>query len=115
MGTVFEKVCKQFLLLNRDRLPFTITKLGRWWHKDKEIDVVALNEESKEICFFECKYSALKFKDALDLIAELKNKSGYVDWNTSKRKENFGMIAKKIADKERLRKEGYFVFDFDDF
>ncbi len=49
LGTVFEKVCKQFLLLNRDRLPFTFTKLGRWWHKDKEIDVVALDEESKEI------------------------------------------------------------------
>ena len=72
MGTVFEKVCKQFLLLNRDRLPFTITKLGRWWHKD-------------------------------------------VDWNCGKRKEHFGRIAKKIADKERLRKEGYFIFDFDDF
>jgi AAA+ ATPase superfamily predicted ATPase len=76
MGTVFEKVCKQFLLLNRDRLPFTFTKLGRWWHKDKEIDVVALNEESKE---------------------------------------HFGLIAKQIEGKERLKKEGYFVFDFDDF
>jgi len=112
---IFEKVCKPFLLLNRDRLPFTFTKIGRWWHNDKEIDVVALNEESKEIGFFECKYSTLKFKDALDLIAELKNKSGYVDWNTNKRKEHFGLIAKKIEGKERLRKEGYFVFDFDDF
>jgi AAA+ ATPase superfamily predicted ATPase len=26
-------------------LPFLFTKLGRWWHKDKEIDLVALNEE----------------------------------------------------------------------
>ena len=51
----------------------------------------------------------------MDILAELKNKSRYVDWNTSKRKENFGLIAKKIADKERLRKEGYSVFDFDDF
>ena len=51
----------------------------------------------------------------MDILAELKNKSGYVDWNTSKRKEHFGVIAKKIVDKERLRKEGYSVFDFDDF
>jgi len=112
---IFEKICKQFLLLNRDTLPFTFTKIGRWWHKDKEIDVVALNEESKEIGFFECEYTTLKFKDALDIIAELKKKSRYVDWNTSKRKEHFGVIAKKIADKYRLRKEGYIVFDFDDF
>ena len=54
MGTVFEKVCKQFLFLQRDTLPFTFTKIGRWWHKDKEIVVVALDEESKEIGFFEC-------------------------------------------------------------
>jgi AAA+ ATPase superfamily predicted ATPase len=26
-------------------LPFLFTKLGRWWHKDKEIDLVPLNEE----------------------------------------------------------------------
>ena len=115
MGTVFEKVCKQFLLLNRDRLPFTFTKIGRWWHKDKEIDIVTRNEESKEIGFFECKYSSLKFRAALAILAELKNKSGYVDWNTSKRKEYSGVIAKKIEGKERLRKECYIVFDFDDF
>ena len=49
------------------------------------------------------------------ILAELKKKSRYVDWNTHKRKEHFGVIAKKIEGKERLRKEGYFVFDFDDF
>ena len=115
MLLIFEKVCKQFLLLNRDRLPFTITKIGRWWHKDKEIDIVALDEESKEIGFFECKYRTLKTKDARDILAELNKKSRYVDWNLNKRKEYSGLIAKKIADKESLRKEGYFVFDFDDF
>ena len=49
------------------------------------------------------------------ILAELKNKSRYVDWNLNKRKEYFGVIAKKIADKESLRKEGHIVFDFDDF
>jgi AAA+ ATPase superfamily predicted ATPase len=96
-------------------VPFTFTKLGRWWHKENEIDVATLNEESKEIGFFECKYSSLKFRDAFAILAELKNKSGYVDWNTSKRKEHFGRIAKKVEEKDTLRKEGYIVFDFDDF
>jgi len=65
--------------------------------------------------YYHIKYSTLKFKDALDILAVLKEKSGYVDWNTDKRKEYFGLIAKKIEGKERLRKEGYIVFDFDDF
>ena len=121
---MFENVCREFLIEKRDSLPFRIQKIGGLWgaipkhekgRNQYEIDIVTLNEESKEIGFFECKYSSLKFKDALAIIAELKNKSGYVDWNLNKRKEYFGVIAKKIEGKERLRKEGYIVFDFDDF
>jgi len=29
---------------------------GRWWHKDKEIDVVAVNDKSKALLFGECKW-----------------------------------------------------------
>ena len=46
LGRVFEEVAKQFLLrLNREgSLPFKFTKVGRWWHRQEEIDLVALNE-----------------------------------------------------------------------
>ena len=124
LGHVFEKVCREFLIEMRDSLPGRIQKIGGQWgaipkhekgRNQYEICIVTLDEESKEIGFFECKYRTLKFKDAFDILAELRTKSGYVDWNTNKRKEHFGVIAKKITGKEALRKEGYFVFDFDDF
>ena len=124
LGHVFEKVCREFLIEKRDSLPCRIPKIGGQWgaipkhekgRNQYEIDIVTLDEESKEIGFFECKYRTLKFKDALDILAELRTKSGYVDWNTNKRKEHFGLIAKKITGKETLRKEGFIVFDFDDF
>ena len=37
-----------------------------------------------------------------------------VNWNNQKRKEHFGLIAKKIKGKEELRKDGYICYDLDD-
>src|SRR4030042_7166382 len=53
MGIVFEKICKQVLieLIRRGRLSYD--KVGKWWHKDVGIDVIALNAEKKEIRFAE--------------------------------------------------------------
>jgi AAA+ ATPase superfamily predicted ATPase len=31
---------------------------GRWWNRDEEIDLVAINEEQREILFGEAKWSA---------------------------------------------------------
>lgn len=48
----FESISKQFLIeLNKaGKLPFRFTKIGRWWHKSEEIDLVALNEREKKLC-----------------------------------------------------------------
>jgi len=124
LGFVFEKVCREFLIEKRDTLPCQFQKIGSQWgtipkqEKGKnqyEIDIVVLNEERREIGFFECKYRCLKLKEAKDILIELKKKSRYVDWNQESRREYFGMIAKKIEGKESLRKDDYIVFDFDDF
>ena len=42
-----------------------------------------------------------------------KIKSAFVNWFNNVREEHFGIIAKKIDDKvkEKLRSEGYLVFD----
>lgn len=124
LGFVFEKVCREFLIEKRGTLPCQFQKIGSQWgtipkqEKGKnqyEIDIVVLNEERREIGLFECKYSCLKLKEAKDILIELKKKSRYVDWNQESRREYFGMIAKKIEGKESLRKDGYIVFDFEDF
>ena len=41
-------------------------------------------------------------------------KSDFVDWNNGKRKEYFGIVARKIEGKDQLKKSGFFVFDLDD-
>ncbi len=112
LGFIFEKTAAEFLWKT---MSSRFTKLGRWWHKDIEIDLIALNEEKKEIFFFECKWKQLKEETARHILYKLKQKSKYVDWHKDKRKEHYGLIAKKLENKDNLQKEGYTVFDLDDF
>lgn len=112
LGFVFENIAKEFLI---EKKPFKFQMIGRWWHKNIEIDIVTLNEETSEITFFEVKWSDLGTKEAGNILNELKEKSKFVEWNNKKRKEYFGIIAKNIENKENLKKEGYLVFDLDDF
>jgi len=34
---------------------FSFSEIGRWWHGGEEIDIIALNEATKDIVFAECK------------------------------------------------------------
>ena len=70
---------------------------GKWWHKDKEIDIVALNEQKKEILFAECKWQ--NKVNAENVINDLIEKSKYVDWHNESRKESFAVFAKSFIKK----------------
>ncbi len=113
-GLMFEVLVMELIMRKQILCDHLFTKIGRWWHKDKEIDVVALNDDTKEILFVECKWSILSSNNASEILEKLKEKSKYVEWNNGRRKEYFGIIAKKIEDKEKLRKGGYYAFDLDD-
>ena len=67
-------------------------KVGRWWYKDIEIDLVGLNEERNSIVFGECKWTNKKID--VDILENLKRKSEYVEWKKNKRKEEFILFSK---------------------
>ena len=114
LGGVFENVARQFLIKEKDNI-FNFTKIGKWWHREREIDVVAMNELNGEILFLECKWQDLKQGKAEKVLAELKDKSRYVLWNNDTRKEFFGLLGRKIENKDELRSRGFLVFDLEDF
>ena len=72
-------------------MKFPLVKVGRWWDKDTEIDIVALGEDNK-IVFGECKYS--KKQVGLNILNELKEKSKKVIWNNDKREEYYILFSK---------------------
>ncbi len=111
LGHAFEEVARQFLVeLNRaGKLPFRFTKIGRWWHKNEEIDLVALNEREKKALFVEVKWKDLSEREARGVLKDLERKAelvGLKDW-----KESYGLVAKEVDGKEELREEGYLAWD----
>lgn len=58
----------------------------------------------------------LKRRDCERIIAELKEKSIYVDWHKKERTEQYGIIARRIGieDKKDPRSKGYLVYDLED-
>jgi len=111
IGKPFEEIAKEFLW---ETGKGNFSKMGRWWHKGEEIDIVALNDEKSEITFFECKWRKMNEREAFKILTELKQKAALVQWHDSGRKEHYGLIAKEIAGKEKLREKGYQAFDLSD-
>ncbi|MBI2584186.1 MAG: ATP-binding protein [Candidatus Aenigmarchaeota archaeon] len=86
------------------------TKIGRWWHKDREIDIVALDENKMKILFCECKW-----KDGVNaekIASMLSEKAKYVKWHNDRRKEIYAVFAKSF--RKRITKvEGKKAYCFD--
>lgn len=57
LGQTFEQVAYEFLIeaKRKGSLSFSFKTLGKWWFKDKEIDIVAIDEEKLTATFFEVK------------------------------------------------------------
>ncbi|MCD6369325.1 MAG: ATP-binding protein [Thermoproteales archaeon] len=119
LGHVFEKVATQFMvdLAKAGKIrPFS--RLGRWWRKNVEIDLVALNTKEQEAMFVEVKWAELTPIDVRRIFRELEKKAVNVEWNLNERREYYCIIARKIDRKKELREkydENFFLFDLDDF
>ncbi|MCD6524592.1 MAG: ATP-binding protein [Thermococcus sp.] len=115
LGPIFEKIARQFLIeLNRaEKLPFKFTKVGKWWRKGEEIDLVALNERERKVLFVEAKWKELSKREARGILKDLERKAelvGLEGWEKS-----YGLVARRIKEKEELRGEGWLVWDLEDF
>ena len=69
-------------------IDFVPTKVGRWWNKHEEIDVIALDD--KHICFIECKWQNSVNKERV--LHRLIKKSKFVQHNLE---ESFLVITKE--------------------
>lgn len=111
VGRHFELIAQEFLeeMNAKSLLPSLFTKIGRWWHKDKEIDVVGLDDRGKEILFAECKWQ--EGVNGGKILRELKEKANFVDWKKG-RKEYYAIFAKSF--KKKIKDENVLLFDLRD-
>ncbi len=101
---------KRFENLIREQIApkvISFPHIGRWWHKDAEIDIIALDPDNKKMLFGECKWS--ENVDAEKVYNELRRKKEKVDWNRGDRKEHYIIFAKSF--KKRFQPRGLTCVD----
>lgn len=87
---VYEDICREELSKKED-LPCHFSKIGRYWDKNTEINVVALNEEERTILFGECKY--LSGAVDVDVLYQLQEKAKRVAWRRDDRREVYCLFS----------------------
>ncbi len=90
-------------------LPFVFTRIGSWWHRGEEIDIVCLAENPYRILFCECKWQ--DGVDAAEVYAGLRRKAPLVSWHNDQRSEYFCVVARSFS--RRAEGEGI-CLDLDD-
>ena len=113
----FEKISIEFLrgLDAIGKLPVHFTQWGKWWDRENEIDVVAINNETIDILFCECKWQIRK--TGINIIQQLIDKAQLVQWSTKKRQEHFVIISKSGFTKKAVefaQQNNVLLFDIND-
>ena len=100
MGFAFEDIMKELLqTLNlQGKAPIPFHRIGRWWDRQEEIDLVALNQDTDDALFVECKWTAQPVD--IDVLHELKQKSRHV---ATAPKRCFYLLASKSGFTSQLR------------
>lgn len=91
LGSLYEIVAREMLWQARDRI-FPFSAAGRWWNKEEEIDIVAVNPELNSILFGEAKWS--KKPVGTDILERLKEKAAKVVWGTAGRNEFYALFSR---------------------
>lgn len=91
VSEVYENVAREILKLH-ENIIFDFDKIGKWWDKNEEIDIVAFSEKEKKILFGEVKWTNKPV--GVNIYYDLKRKSKLVDWNKDNRKEYYCLFSK---------------------
>ncbi|HPQ77004.1 MAG TPA: ATP-binding protein [Methanoregulaceae archaeon] len=96
VGKHFESMVQDLLIeFNRSNLlPFRFEKIGSWWDKGREIDLVAFSEPDTAILFCECKWQ--DGVHAQEILEQLKEKAASVAWNRESRQEYYLIVARSF-------------------
>lgn len=107
---------KQFESFVRNEFARTILPgytVGRWWYRDREIDLIATREGDASIVFGECKWGSLTEREARGVLTRLVQKAEHVRHDRYPH-ERFCLVAGSIEGKSRLREEGFLACDLAD-
>jgi hypothetical protein len=105
---------RQFESFVRDEYAGTVLpgyRTGHWWHKEDEIDLVAVDDLSSSVVFGECKWGDVSLRDAKKIFTRLRTTSKLVRAEKYSHRKFALFSAGTIEGKDSLRNAGWLVFD----
>ena len=111
VGNIFEEIARNFMIeLNlKGELPDRYEKIGRWWSKGKEVDIVGTG---RNLLICEVKWKSMGEEEAEAMLREMVEKTERS--GLSGETVNYCIIARKIDGKGNLRKRGILLYDLED-
>jgi len=112
LGNVFEGIAKEYIVskVKSGELAIDADIVGRWQDGAEEIDLIAYSSHEKKGALFEIKWKELSYEDSKTILLQLVEKSHHVKME----QKIYGIVAKRILKKEKLREEGYLAIDLED-
>jgi len=106
MSRVFEDMLPEIaaVLYKQRYIKARPVQVGRWWHKDTEIDLI-VREPGKHTCFIEAKWSKLTVKEAEEEIERLQEKSAKTGLTSPT--NTYILVAKQITDRRTPVTKGH--------
>ncbi len=97
VGRHFEGIVADlFDLFNtRGLLPFVYARIGTWWHRGDEIDIVCLSDDERRILLCEVKWQ--DGVDATGVLERLREQAPNVAWHNDTRDEYFCVVARSFS------------------
>lgn len=92
VSQAYEFACRDTCMGLMEEGHLQFTAVGKWWLKNEEIDLVAIDEETETSYFAECKWSNKKV--GVNVYEDLIRKARLVDWHKDKRTDRFMLFSK---------------------
>ena len=120
LGLIFEQIAKEFIM-EKFKISFTrqwgnykIKENDQLINQSYEIDLLAVNKQCKEIMAFEVKWKNLNDLETKNILSGLRDKVQYLPVDIETYKIKIGLIGKSVKNKDRIKKQGFIVFDLKD-
>jgi AAA+ ATPase superfamily predicted ATPase len=107
LGRIFEDFCKRIII---EKKLLGYTNISSWWFKDKELDIVGIDDDRKMMLIGECKWQEGVVPQSL--LSSIASISELVLWNNTSRTIEYALFAKSFKKKIKSY-NGYNVYCYD--
>jgi len=112
LGKIFERIAREYIIakIKSGEIKIGVDEIGCWQYRGEEINLIVYSSRENRGILFEVEWKELSYEEAKSILLKLIEKGRLV------RVENkeYGLVAKRVKEKERLCREGFMVFDLED-